>query len=304
MKGMSVWLKRFRPGLKAHGAILAASLLQACSSNPSVSAGGSIEEFARSLNGKLYAFDLRGVKFRSEMSAEPVTPQRMPKGLAIALAPAQEHCKRAGGEPSLVDFIEAAPETAAHARPNLNLPQRVLCLRTGTPLWVLDIRYVGVKVITGTEPTLRTPIWDLQMSLQAQLLSPDQYAARLKEEQAQAEARERAAAAQKERQAALEQERQQRARVQEAEARKLAAERPARAAAFQANLKAGDRFQWMRSPAGIYGTVVGMVVRVEGPLAFVQLDNMTIGGQSTRYIPKVELEPFSGQTPSQRYSID
>ncbi len=301
MKERLVWRLWF--GRKALGAVLAASLLQACSSNPTVSAGGSIEEFARSLNGKLYAFDLRGVKFRSEMSAEPVTPQRMPKGLAIALAPAQEHCKKAGGEPSLVDFIEAAPETAAHARPNLNLPRRVLCLRSGNPVWVLDIRYVDVKVITGTDPTLRTPIWDLSMSLQAQLLSPDQYTARLKDEQAQAQARERAAAVQKERQAALEQERQQRARAQEAEARRLAAEWPARVAAFQANLKVGDRFQWARPPGG-GGPFVGMVVRIEGALAFVQFENLTISGQQTRYIPKVELEPFDGPTPNFRRAID
>ena len=303
MKGVSVCLRRFRLSRRAPGAILVASLLQACSSNPTVSAGGSIDEFARSLNGKPYAFDLRGVKFRSEMSAEPVTPQRVPKGLAIALAPAQEHCKRAGGEPSLVDFVEAAPETAAHVRPNLNLPQRVLCLRSGNPSWVLDIRYVDVKVITGLDPTLRTPIWDLSMSLQTKLLSPDEYAARLKEEQAQAQAREKAAVAQKERQAALEKERQQRARAQEAEARRLAAEWPARVAAFQANLKAGDRFQWARPPGG-GGPYVGMVVRLEGAMAFVQFDNLTVGGQQTRYLPKVELEPFDGPTPNFRRSID
>jgi hypothetical protein len=160
-----------------------------------------------------------------------------------------------------------------------------------------------VKVITGTDPTLRTPIWDLSMSLQAQLLSPDQYAARLKDEQAQAQARERAAAAQKERQAALEQERQQRARAQEAEARRLAAEWPARIAAFQANLKVGDRFQWARPPGG-GGPFVGMVVRIEGALAFVQFENLTISGQQTRYIPKVELEPFDGPTPNFRRAID
>ena len=302
MKEQLVW--RFWLDRKALGAVLAASLLQACSSNPTVSAGGSIEEFARSLNGKLYAFDLRGVKFRSEMSAEPVTPQRVPKGLAIALAPAQDHCRRAGGDPSLVDFIEAAPETAAHARPNLSLPQRVLCLRSGSPVWVLDVRYVDVRVVTGIEETLRTPIWDLRMELQTQLLTPGQYAARLKEEQAQAQSREAAAAAQKERQAALEQERQQRARAQEADARRLAAERPARIAAFQANLKAGDRFQWVRPPRGSGGPVVGLIVRVEGSMAFVQLDNLTISGQQTRYIPRVELEPFDGPTPNVRWSVD
>jgi hypothetical protein len=288
---------------KTSMALLTSLVLQACSSNPTVSGGGSIEEFARSLNGKLYAFDLRGVKFRSEMSAEPVTPQRVPKGLAIALAPAQDHCRRAGGDPSLVDFIEAAPETAAHARPNLNLPQRVLCLRNGNPVWVLDVRYVDVRVVTGIEETLRTPIWDLRMKLQTQLLSPDQYAARLKDEQAQAQAREKAAAAQKERQAALERDRQQRIKDQEVEARRIAAQWPARVAAFQTNLKVGDRFQWARAPGG-GGPYVGIVVRIEGVMAFVQFDNLTISGQSTRYLPKGELEPFDGPTPAWRRAID
>ena len=42
-------------------ALLAILALQGCSSNPSVSAGGTIEEFARSLDGKQYRLDLRGV---------------------------------------------------------------------------------------------------------------------------------------------------------------------------------------------------------------------------------------------------
>lgn len=266
--------------------------LQACSNNPTVSSGGSIEDFARNLDGKQYSFDLRGVRFRAEDSAEPVTPQRIPKGLALGLAPAQDHCKRAGGEPSLVDVFEAEPQGSV----KVNLPQRVLCLRGGNPVWVLDVRYVDVRVVSGIEETLRTPIWDLRMKLQAQLLTPDQYAARLKDEQAQAQARERAAAAQKERQAALEQERQQRARAQEAEARKLVAEWPARVAAFQANLRAGDRVKWGQ-PARFYDPCVGMVVRIEGGLAFIQFDTLTFSGQPTRYIPKIELGPCDGQPP-------
>lgn len=273
--------------------------LQACSNNPTVSAGASIEEFARNLNGKQYSFDLTGKRFRSEDSAEPVTPLRIPKGLALGLDPAQDYCKRASGEPSLLNIVEATP----HALVKVNLPQRILCLRNGTPLWVLDIQYVAVRAISSYDSTLNARLWDLRMGLQTQLLSPDQYAARLKDEQAQAQARDRAAEVQKERQAALEQERQQRARAQEAEARKLAAERPARVAAFQANVKAGDRFQWARAPGG-GGPYVGMVVRIEGVMAFVQFDNLTISGQSTRYLPKVELEPFDGPTPNFRRSID
>lgn len=168
MKEMSVWLRRFCFGRKALGAILAASLLQACSSNPTVSAGGSIEDFARNLNGKQYSFDLRGVRFRSEDSAEPVTPQRIPKGLALGLAPAQEHCKRAGGEPSLADVVEVTP----HALVKVNLPQRILCLRNGNPSWILDIRYADVRAVSSYDSTLNAHLWDLRMQLQTQRERP------------------------------------------------------------------------------------------------------------------------------------
>ena len=47
-----------------------------------------------------------------------------------------------------------------------------------------------------------------------------------------------------------------------------------------------------------------MVVRIEGTLAFVQFDNLTISGQQTRYLPKAELEPFDGPTPSGRYEAN
>jgi hypothetical protein len=39
-------------------------------------------------------------------------------------------------------------------------------------------------------------------------------------------------------------------------------------------------------------------------MAFVQFDNLTIAGQQTRYLPRVELEPFSGPTPNFRRAID
>lgn len=277
---------------RAAGVAMTILALQACSNNPTVQSGGSIEEFARNLNGKQYSLDLRGVRFRSEDSAEPIGAERIPKGLAIGLAPALDHCKRTGGEPSLVDVFEAAPDGSV----KVNLPQRVMCSRNGNPAWVLDLRYVNVRVVTGIEETLRTPVWDLRMKLQTQLLSPAQYAAQLKDEQAHLQAREKAAAAQKERQAALEQERQQRARAQEAEARKLVAEWPARVAAFQANLKVGDRVKWGQ-PLRFYDPCVGMVVRIEGDVAFIQFDNLTIGGQPTRYIPKIELGPCDSPLP-------
>lgn len=48
--------------------------------------------------------------------------------------------------------------------------------------------------------------------------------------------------------------------------------------AFRANLNVGDRFQWRRIWGGSF---VGMVVKVEGTLAFVQFDNLTFAGHQT-----------------------
>ena len=274
-------------------ALLIILALQGCSTNPSVLGGGSIEEFSRALDGKRYEFDLTGQILVPSMSGVLVTAQRIPKGLTVALAPAQERCVRDGGESSF---------TALQAAGQAQLPQRILCQRGAVPLWVLDIRYGNVTTKPVFDETLRKSFSYLGMTIRTQLLSADQYAARLREEEAQAQERDKAAAVQRERQAALERDRQQRIKDQEAEARRIAAQWPARVSAFQANLKVGDRFQWARPPGG-GGPFVGMVVRIEGALAFVQFDNLTISGQQTRYLPKVELEPFDGPTPGGRYEI-
>lgn len=275
-------------------ALLTVLALQGCSTNPSVSGGGSIEEFSRALDNKRYEFDLTGQILVPSMSGVLVTAQRIPKGLTVALTPAQERCVRDGGEPSFTE-LQAAGQA--------QLPQRILCQRGAVPLWVLDIRYGNVTTRPVFDETLRKSFSYLGMTIRTQLLSADQYAARLREEEAQAQERDKAAAVQRERQAALERDRQQRIKDQEAEARRIAAQWPARVSAFQANLKVGDRFQWARPPGG-GGPFVGMVVRIEGALAFVQFDNLTISGQQTRYIPKAELEPFDGPTPNFRRSID
>ena len=132
----------------------------------------------------------------------------------------------------------------------------------------------------------------------------DQFAARLREEEVQAQEREQAAEAQRQRQAALERERQQLAKDKEAEAQRVAAQWPARVAEFRAHLKAGDRFKWASPPSTAWGgPFVGLVVRVEGALAFVQFENLTIAGQQTRYIARDQLDPFDGPTPQGMYEI-
>jgi hypothetical protein len=35
-----------------------------------------------------------------------------------------------------------------------------------------------------------------------------------------------------------------------------------------------------------------MIIRVEGNMTFVQFDNMTVSGQTTRYVQRDELEPI------------
>lgn len=225
------------------------------------------------------------------LSGERTEPQKVFKGLTIALAPAQEHCRRAGGVPTFAELMRPYWVSTG------TVPQRILCQREAVPLWALDIRYLGV-----TELEFQ-PYLFVGLTLRTELLSPEQYASRLNDEQVQAHARDAAATAQRERQAVLEQERQQRVKDAAAEAQRIAVQRAARVATYQANLNPGDRFQWTKPPGGD-GPFVGMVVRIEGAMAFVQFDNLTIGGQSTRYLQKTELEPFDGPTPAWRRAID
>ena len=277
-------------------ALLAILALQGCSTNPKATGGASIQDFARNLNGKVYLLEQEGRVWVPSTSGELVTDQRIPKGLFLALTPAQEHCTAAGGQARFTELQAAAYQA--------QLPRRLVCSQQGTTLWVLDVSYGDVRLVTGEGAGAR-PLTYLRLQTNTQLLSADQFAARLREEEAQAQERDKAAAAQRERQAVLERDRQQRIKDQEVEARRVAAQWPARVAAFQANLKVGDRFKWASPPRTVWsGPFVGMVVRVEGALAFVQFDNLTMGGQQTRYLPKVELEPFDGPTPNFRGTVD
>jgi len=53
----------------------------------------------------------------------------------------------------------------------------------------------------------------------------------------------------------------------------------------------------------MYATGYGMVIRIEGKLAFVQFENVTFVGQNSRYIPIEELEAREEYTSSARYTI-
>lgn len=269
--------------------------LSACSTNPRVEGGSSIQDFARKLNGRSFSFETTGKIFVPSMSGEPVMPQRIPRGLLVALAPAMDHCKQSAGELSYTKFQSAG---------ELQLPQRVVCMRGTSQVWALEIAYLDVGTRTGEDAMGRPTLRYLTMTTRTDLLSAEALASRMQSEQAQALAAEAAATKRREREAADELERQRIARMQEAEARRLAAEWPARVAEFRSRLKPGDRFRWTSPPGAVgSGPFVGMVIRVEGELVFVQFENLKIGGQQTRFVRKNEIEPFDGPTPSVRFEL-
>lgn len=262
-------------------ALLSLLALQGCSTNPTVAEAASIQGFARDLSGKRYELVIRPPAWiPAGSSGELIGPYRVPRGLMVALDPAQKLCVRdGGGELTFTDMLASGF--------GMPLPQRIVCQRDTAPLWALFIRYADVKQL----PYDNFKGNAMTMTLHPWAMSAEQYAVQLQEErakeQAQADARDRAAAAERARQAAFERERPQRV----AQAQQAALERSARVAAFQANLKAGDRFRWVR-PKSILEPE-GMVVRVEGTVVLVQLDRPTISGQQALYVPRSEIEPIN-----------
>jgi hypothetical protein len=276
-------------------ATMAAAVLGGCSMNPKVAGGDSIQEFARNLHARVFLLEQDGRVLVPAMSGAPVTLQRIPKGLLVALAPAEAHCASAAGEPQFSQTKEA-PNSA-------RVPTRMVCLKQGSPLWVMDLAYPEMRLVWGEGVPGGAPLSYLRLQTNAQLMTADEFAAKLRDEEAQARDRERTAASQREREQTADRQRREAALRQQAAEQRAAAEWPTRVAQFQANLKPGDRFRWKAAP-GISGDVVGMVVRVEADLVFVQFDNLTIGAQATRYLPRNQLEPFQGRTPSGTYRIE
>lgn len=279
---------------------VAGTTLLGCATNPSVQKGVSIEDVARSLSGQKFSFELTGSVWVPAMSGVLVTPQQIPKGLLVAIEPATQYCTREGGELVMTKLL--AVEQPSRYRPQL--PLRALCQRQGEPRWALDFKYSGVSVVPGEGAGGRMNLLYLNMTTSVQFLSAERLAERVHDEQRQAEAEAQTVLAQRGREMEAEQARQRLARSKEIEAEKVAALWPARVAAFRANLKAGDRFKWASRPNGTWGgPIVGIVVRVEAAMAFVQFDNLIIAGQQTRYIVKEELEPFDGPKPAGKYEI-
>jgi hypothetical protein len=133
-------------------------------------------------------------------------------------------------------------------------------------------------------------------TLGAEYLSKQDLSARIQAEQQQEDARARADTEHREQTARS-------AAIKTAEEERRVAEWPARVAAFRASMKSGDRCEWRPSNLSVSGPIVGLVVRTEGAMAYVQFQNLVIGGQSARYVPKGELVPFDRDPPPVRFEI-
>lgn len=274
----------FRLGI---GMATLAIALAACSTNPRIASGDSIQDFARALNGAKFDFDLSGRIKVPAMSGALVTPQRIPEGLLVALAPARQHCAREGGALTFNKLLNTG-----HA----NLPRRIECGSVSGLSWAVDLAYLDSALVPGEDAMGRKSLTYLRFTMRSEYLSAADLADRISAEQAQADARARADAEGQVRQART-------AAIRAAEAERQAAEWPGRVAAFRSAMKSGDRCEWKPATPAPVGPLVGVVVRTEGAMAYVQFENAIIGGQSSRYVPKAELVPFDRPTPAARFEI-
>ncbi len=261
--------------------------LAACSTNPRIASGDSIQDFARALNGAKFDFDLSGRIKVPAMSGALVTAQRIPEGLLLALAPAKQHCAREGGSVAYTKLQNTG---------RANLPGRIECGTVSGLFWAVDLAYPDSAMVAGEDAMGRKTLTYLKFTVRSEYLSAADVAERVSAEQAQADARARADAARQERQA-------REAAVKAAEAERQAAEWPGRVVAFRSAMKSGDRCEWRPATPVTVGPLVGVVVRTEGAMAYVQFENATIGGQTARYVPKAELLPFDRPTPTARFEI-
>lgn len=267
-------------------AAIATLTVQGCSINPTITTGNSITDFTESINGRDYAFDTQGRILNAEMSGS-LNDEGIPKGLAAALAPARTHCIKDGG----VLFYEK------HLiYKNARLPQSLVCTNSNTMRWALLVDYTNVK--NTVEPSPIGGVFHyLRMKTASTLLTADQYAEKKRYDEVQsreAEKRRLAQIATAQRKA----DEKRDADIRRAEQRNI------QVAEFQKNLKPGDRFQWNKGLQFGPGPYIGTVIRVQGSLAFVQFDNLTISNSQTRYIQKAELEPSDGLRPSVMTTIN
>ncbi len=249
--------------------LLAGVLLVACAT-PAVrpNAGASVNEYAANLSQQRFGLSLKPA---------PGTPRGLASDFAWVLEPVNQFCSNAGGQ------LKVARQGSLDRVP---VPTELDCVREGRVLWgFVPGAFNGNVILEG-------PGGRLFVTLSPGVLSESDVADRRKSELA-AKAGEALA---------IEAKRQQ-DRAENLRQAELQAQADQRAAEFRKNLKPGDRFLWW-APPGRYIAGVGIVIRLEGELAFVQFDNLKISGQTTRYIPRKELRPMEGAVPQGKFEID
>ena len=259
---------------KSAGLTSLAGVLVAACATPAVrpNAGASVNEYAANLSQQRFGLSLKPA---------PGTPRGLASDFAWVLEPVNQFCSNAGGQ------LKVARHGSLDRVP---VPTELDCVREGRVLYGFAPGAFNGDVI------LEGPGGRLFVTLSPSVLSESDIADRRKSELAgkAEEARASEAKRQQDRTEAVRQ--AELARIAQAEADQRAAE-------FRKNLKPGDRFLWW-VPPGRYIAGVGIVVRLEGELAFVQFDNLKISGQTTRYIPRKDLRPIEGAVPQGKFEIN
>ena len=261
--------------------ILAVGVVSACASNPSIPVGKSINEFVNGINEKQYNFNL-GSQTISDTLNGLADEKFGYVGLKIALWPAFIHCQSSNGKAVVVESVRAGPRLA---------PSLLRCLKGQDFLWEVDLTYDHIRT--------ESP-W-LFLTVHSELITPEILEARRQKaiDKQRAEAEEWRRTEPKRR--AESEERKRMAEIQQMAIEKEQAQIKEAARLFRTNLKPKDRFQW-KIP-GDHQYAVGMVIRIEGDLIFVQFDNLTMGGQNTRYIDRAQVEPWNGRMPAVRLDL-
>ena len=233
----------------------------------------SIQEFAAMLDGKEMSLkNVDGVSENPEYGYDVIRAQ---------IAMVRWLCKKDGGELSgryyyrLNATNKNSEVIKALSFRSTDKPSSFVCKKPDADLWGLEIDHKGFR---------RSWIY-VYFTPYVKVLSPQEL--QRQREISKAESEENLRRSQEEAKARMEQ------------AMAADAIKKERDAKFRANLKQGDLCQWkLREIVGY-----GMVVRIEGKLAFVQFENVTFAGQNTRYVPIAELEAPEKRASSTRYSI-
>lgn len=254
-----------RPLFWAAVLCLTGILLIGCSTNPPATGGETVQEFAKQMRGRSYAFALSGHLFQPDM--------RFPDGIHRAFEPAVEICKRQGGDARFVATQRFYGE---------DFPDRLRCSTDERILWELLPGYTNVR--KSQDGTL-SELYYLKTVVRPEVVTAEQLAEQVEAQKRRQDADVQAEAVRRERDATA-------AQIRSADLERKRTE-------FRQSMKPGDRFKWAVA-GNRYATAYGMIVRFDGDLAYVQFENLKMGGSNLRFIKRAELE-YAGDERGQAF---